>query len=1045
MMLVVFVWVILMLFRGEAQVIFPRTPAPSPDGQQIAFSFQGDIWLVPATGGEARRLTGNPAYDYLPHWSPDGKRLAFSSNRYGNFDVFVLDFEERRVRQLTYFTNSDYVSGWTPDGRSILFASRRNFYYHRLPVTYQVPIEGGTPVEFVPEYASQGRVSPDGRYFVFVRGLTTWWRKHYRGSSNTDIWLYDRKKKTYHRLTDFDGNDLFPMWGPDGQTIYFVSESDGTYNLWKMQRDGSGKTQLTFFKGDGVRFPGIAANGSLIAFEKDFDLWTLDPNSGAVQKLNIQLPIDFVTNPVAYRDYSGDATEFVLSPDGKQIAFTVRGEVLVMKENGHFLNALTETPWREGDLVWSPGGDSLVYISDEAGQRDVYLITSNDPQEPLLARATRFTRIRLTNTPDEEFMPQFSPDGKYLAFLRGKGDLILHDLKTGQERVLVRSWNELHYQWSPDGRWIAYSRFDREYNRDVYIINVQTGEQVNVSMHPDDDDHPRWSPDGTRLAFISRRTTDNNYDIWFVYLTRAGFEMSDEEWDDYFQARKEKKGKKAGKKPAVKVQIDMEDIHKRIRRVTRLPGVEGDFTWSPDGQYLVFRSNTAGKADLWKIKWNGKELKQLTRGGQSPSQIIWHAGRKQIYYLRKGGKISVIKPNGQDNKIRSFRARIRIDRPAEQRQKFLEAWMALNDYFYDPNFHGVDWAAMKEKYGPIAEQVYTTEDFNDVVRLMLGELNSSHLGISGPWATQQVQSGMLGLRFDPEYRGEGLKIAEVLPNGPCDRTGNRAQVGEILVAINGQKIEPTTNIHQLLWNRVNQFVELTLKQDRPGEEILRTIRVKPVPFNRFLDLEYDRWVNEKRKKVHQWSQGRLGYIHIRAMGASSLERFEAELYAEAHDKEALVIDVRNNGGGWTTDFLLAMLMVRNHAITIPRDGEKGYPQSRRPLYAWTKPIIVLCNEYSFSNAEIFSHAIKTLGRGKLVGKPTGGFVISTGGIRLIDGSTFRVPYRGWYVIGNRVNMENNGAVPDIIVEDLPGDVVAGVDRQLKRAVEELLKSLDAGK
>ena len=404
----------------------------------------------------------------------------------------------------------------------------------------------------------------------------------------------------------------------------------------------------------------------------------------------------------------------------------------------------------------------------------------------------------------------------------------------------------------------------------------------------------------------------------------------------------------------------------------------------------------------------------------------------------------MIKPNGQDNKIRLFKVRLKIDRPAEQRQKFLEAWTALKDYFYDPNFHGVNWAAMKEKYGPIAGQVYTREDFNDVVRLMLGELNSSHLGISGPPAKPLVQSGMLGLRFDPQYRGDGLKIKEVLPDGPCDRTGNRAQVGEILVAVNGQKITPTTNMHQLLWNRVDQFVELTLKQDRPGEEILRTIRVKPISFNRFLDLEYDRWVNEKRKKVHQWSQGRLGYIHIRAMGASSLERFEAELYAEAHNRDALVIDVRNNGGGWTTDFLLAMLMVQNHAVTIPRDGEEGYPQSRRPLYAWTKPIIVLCNEYSFSNAEIFSHAIKTLGRGKLVGKPTGGFVISTGSIRLIDGSTFRIPYRGWYVIGNRINMENNGAIPDIIVADMPGDVVAGVDRQLKRAVAELLTSLKAG-
>ncbi len=1025
---------------GVAQVVFPRTPAPSPDGQEIAFSFQGDIWVVSSRGGEARRLTGNPAYDFLPHWSPDGKRLAFASNRYGNYDVFVLDFQDRRVYQLTYFTNADYVSGWSPDGRNVLFSSRRNFYYHRLPVTYQVPRVGGTPMEVVPAYASQAGISPDGRYLVFVRGLTTWWRKHYRGSSNADIWVYDFQKKTYHPLTDFNGHDLFPLWAPDGRTLYFVSEFDGTYNLWKMNVDGSGKTQLTFFKGDGVRFPGIAADGSLIAFEKDFDLWTLNLNHGDLEKLTIELPIDFVSNPVEYQEYSGNATEFEVSPDGRQIVFVVRGEIWVMKENGRFLKALTETPWREADAAWSPGGDSLVYVSDEAGQRDIYLLTSNEPGEPMLARAARFQRVRLTHTVEDEFRPRFSPDGKYLAFLRGKGDLIVRELRSGEERVLVRSWNALDYRWSPDARWIAYSRFDREYNREVYLLRLADGKTVNVSMHPDDDDHPRWSPDGKRLAFISRRTTDNNYDIWLVDLTRADHEKSEEEWEEYYQSLKEKKTR-SDRRAAV--QVDIQDIHQRIRRVTRLPGVEGDFSWSPDGRYLVFRSNTSGKADLWRIKWNGKDLTPLTRGGQSPERIVWHPVKKQIYYLRKGGKIGVIKPGGQDSKVRAFRVRVRIDRPAEQRQKFQEAWTALNDYFYDPDFHGVDWQAMREKYGPIAERVYTTEDFHDVLRLMLGELNSSHLGITAPREKRLIQSGMLGLRFDRENTEKGLRITEVLPRGPCDRSGNRAEVGEILVAIHGQPIGPQTNIHQLLWNRVDQVVELTLKQDRPGEELFRTIQVKPISFSRFLDLEYARWVKEKRGKVHRWSKGRLGYIHIRSMGASSLERFEAELYAEAHDKEALVIDVRHNGGGWSADFLLAMLMVKDHAVTIPRDGEMGYPQSRRPLYAWSRPIMVLCNEYSFSNAEIFSHAIQTLGRGKLVGKATGGFVISTGSIPLIDGSLFRVPFRGWYIVDRMMNMENNGAVPDIIVEDRPGDVAEGVDRQLKRAVVELLRLLDA--
>ncbi len=1021
-----------------AQVIFPRTPAPSPDGQTIVFSFQGDLWQVPARGGEAVRLTAHPAYDYLPAWSPDGKRLAFSSDRYGNEDVFVLDFETRKVSQLTYYSNYDRVTGWTPDGRSVLFYSRRNFYYHRVPVTYTVPIEGGTPRELLPTYAYRGRLSPDGRYFVFVKGVDLWFRKHYRGSSNMDLWLYDFKTGQYTQLTTFEGNDLDPVWAPDSRTIYFVSDRDGTYNLFRLNLEDRQIVQVTHFKKEGIRSPGIAANGSLIAFEKGFELWALPLPNGKPYKVSITLPVDFVQNPVDYRTFTRDASEMQVSPDGKAIAFVVRGEIFVMKSNGQFLNQITNSPWRERDIVWTPNSDTLVYVSDEAGQRDIYLVTSGDPQEKSLYKTTRLKKVRLTQTDVEEYKPRFSPDGKHLAFLRHIGDLVIYDLATGKERTVVKSWNELHYEWSPDGQWIAYAMFDAEYNRDIYILNLNTGKSVNISMHPDNDNTPHWSPDGKKLAFISRRTTDNNEDIYLVFLQKADDVKSDAEWEEYFESLK--KDKSALKHP--KVVIDFEDIHQRIRRVTRLPGEENHFAWSPDGKYLVFDSDTDGKTDLYKIQWNGKKLKRLTTGGHEPEAIQWHAKNKTIYYLKKGGTIASVSPDGQKKKTITFRAQVKIERPAEQRQKFLEAWQALNDYFYDPHFHGVDWEAIKRKYLPVATVVTTLREFNDLMFLMVGELNASHLGIYGPRGKRPVRSGILGLRFDPAYKGKGLKISEVIPDGPCDTPGARAHVGEVLIAINDEPITERTNIHALLWNTINKPTALTLEGKSGRSTYQRRIVVKPVSYGKFLDLEYRRWVNEKRARVHEWSNGRLGYIHIRAMDPRSLEKFETELYAEAHDKEALVIDVRNNGGGWITDYLLAMLMVRPHAITVPRNGPEGYPQERRPLYAWTKPIIVLCNEYSFSNAEIFSHAIKTLGRGKVVGYPTGGFVISTGAIDLIDGATFRIPFRGWYVIHNRLNMENNGAVPDIIVQERPEDYANQVDRQLRRAVDELLNELN---
>jgi len=1031
---------VLTLFSGipsnlfAYDVVYTRTPAPSPDGSLIAFAFQGDIWTVPVDGGEARRLTAHPAYDYLPHWSPQGNKLAFSSDRYDNFDVFLLDFETNRIEQLTYFTNTDRVSGWMPDGQSVLFSSNRDFYYHRLPQTYQVSMNGETPELLIPEFGFYGKVSPDGNCFAFVLGRNDWERKGYRGSSNMDIWLYEFASEEYTQLTDFNGTDMNPLWSPDSETIYFVSDRDGMKNLWQMNRDGTGKRQLTSFKDNGVLFPNISDNGSVIAFERDFRLWTYSTKSGEMQELDIRLPLDFISNPIEYKTFTGDADEFALNAKGNNLAFAVRGEIFAMKEDGAFLNQITDSPWRQQDVTWFPYRDSLVYVSDELGQKDLYLAFAAD-SEPLV-KSVDIQNERLTSSSEEEYDPKFSPDGNTLAYVRGKGNLILRDVETGKESTLVKGWASLQFSWSPDSHWIAYSREDNEFNEDVHIVNVQTGESHNISQHPDEDFIPKWSPDGTRLAFVSQRTIDNNRDLYYVHLRKKNQERSDEEWDEYFEEKKDKDTEFVDP-----ITIDFEDIHLRINRITSLPGAESSYAWSPDGQFLVFRSNTSGKSDLWKVKWNSDDLKQITEGDERPGAILWHKENNRIYYLKRGGKIVSRNEKGSDSKSHDFRAEVSIDHQEEQRQKFQELWRILRDNFYDPDFHGANWDSVRIKYGSIIVGLHTTKDFNDAVELMLGELNASHLGIGGPYSGREVTNGMLGLRFSREYDGEGLQIAFVMPDGPCDTEENQVKAIEILTAINGTEITGETNMHRLLWNQIGEKVRLTLRDAGKRRNNTRDVVVKPVSYGKLNSLEYERWMKGKREKVHNWSENKLGYIHIRSMSNGPLERFEMALYAEAHDKEGLVIDVRNNGGGWITDYLLAMLMVENHAVTIPRDGGEGYPQSRRPLYAFTKPIIVLCNEYSYSNAEIFSHAIKTLDRGKLVGVPTGGLVISTGGTRLIDGSSFRIPFRGWYVVDNMMNMENNGAVPDIIVRKLPGDTAEERDRQLRRAVNELLKDL----
>jgi len=1028
----IFLFGIISVVSAQTDFIFGRYPAPSPDGQTVIFSYQGDLWRVSVNGGLATRLTVHEAYEGYPLWSPDGKMIAFSSDRNGNDDIFIMPANGGQARQLTFFSNNDRVCDWTKDSRSIVFASRRNSEYHRMPVLYQVPIEGGTPFELVRMHTYEGKISPDSGNLLFTRGQWGWKRKHYRGGSNSNIGCYSFQTDSCRMLTDYNGHDLFPFWSPDGATIYYVTDTDGTYNLWSMDTTGQNRIQLTHHQDDGVRFPAISADGSFIVYEQGFDLWRLSLADLSVNKIEIKAPTDEKSNRIEWKVYSKEATEMAVSPDETQIAFVVHGEIFVMKNKEKTGTAarITHSAARESDLFWAPKGDSLVFVSDQNGNRDIFMAVSTDTAENLV-KTLFLNTLQLTDTPDDEFSPKFSPDGKKLAFLRKRGDLYILDVDTKNEKCLFKSWSEPEFSWSPDSKWIAYSRDDKEFNNDVFIIPAEGGEAINVSRHPDEDLLPVWSKDGRTLSFLSRRTGDN-MDVWFIYLRQLDEEKTEEELEE------EQESKDKTEKKPVNVEIDFQDIYKRLRRVTTGNSAESSLSVSPCGNIIAFVGKVKNKSDLWTIKRDGTELKQFTQNGANPSHVQWSSDGKTITYLSKGG-IYTISYEDKEGKTRPIKAKMDVDLYAERAQKFNEAWRTLNDHFYDPDFHGVNWSAMADKYRPAAVHQSMIRDFNDVVSLMLGELNASHLGIFQPPNKTAVQTGMLGLRYDSFYDGDGLCVKQVLADGPCDKETARIHTGDILLKIDGIPLSGNTNVNELLVHKVDTRVVLTVKPYNARRE--KTVIVRPIDYAAYTNLEYERWIQGKRRLVEKWSEGRIGYVHLRGMNMPSTERFEMELYAVAHGKDGLIIDVRNNGGGWTTDYMLAMLSVKPHAYTIPRGGERGYPQSRLPLYMWSKPVVGMCNEWSFSNAEIFSHALKTLKRGKVVGSPTGGMVISTGGIILIDGSRFRVPFRGWYTMNTGLNQENNGCIPDIIVKEQPTDAFRGIDRQLKKAVEVLLSDL----
>ena len=1051
------------VLAGAAPAHLPRHPAPSPDGSLIAFSWQGDLWTVPAEGGAARRLTAHPAVERHPVWSRDGRLIAFTSDRAGNDDVYVLRIDGAEAPQrLTFASVDDVPVDFSPDGAAVLFTSSRAESVRWMPGLYRVPLAGGTPALYQDALGRSAATSPDGRSTAFVRGSTKWWRHGYRGAANRDLWLRG-PDGGYVQLTDHPGDDDHPGW-VDDQTIVFLGDRTGQENLFLLDVPTGGVQELTRHSGTGARYPRVAADGSLVAYELEDEIWTVAPEPGSVpRRLEIDVPLDRLTNELVRRTATSDADGLAVHPDGDLVAFTVHGDVFLTELRSEEELELAEpptlqvtaTPAREKDLTWSPDGSTLVFASEREGSYDLHAVRRSDP-EAEWTTAFDLSTEQLTADAEEETLAKFSPDGERLAFVRGTGTLAVIPATGGEPTVLVDHWETPDYAWSPDGRWIAYSIPDAAYNHEVWIVSSEGGTPYNVSRHPDDDLTPRWSPDGRRLVWISKRHADT-YDVWGAWLTRADHERTPDEWVRLFRAEKENEeetkkattpdpedadGEEGDTQELPTVEIELDRLWERAVPITSLAGDEDQPLVVSDGRRVLFTSEHEGERDLYSVRFDGEDLQRLTREGTRPDDLQ-EIDDETVAYLTGKGTIARIGVDGTAGDPVPFSARYAVDRRAERAVVFDEVWRALRERFYDPDFHGVDWQAMRAVYEPWALDASHDADFADVVNLMLGELNASHMGYYPPPQEGGETSGWLGVRFDPTAGGPGILVRQVLPDSPASRHDVSIVPGERILAVGGETVAESANVYELLVDTAGRRVPILL-QGADGTE--RTVVVTPVRFSELDQLRYREWVRQRRALVDELAGGRIGYVHIQSMDIPSFETFERDLHAAAHGREALLIDVRSNGGGWTTDYLLAVLTVRRHAYTVPRDAdptEKVYPQSRLPLAAWTRPAATLCNEDSYSNAEIFSHAFKTLERGPLVGTPTFGAVISTGGTRLINGAWVRLPFRGWFVAGTDANMERIGAQPDVLVAQPPAeDTSADTDTQLARAVEVLLDGLE---
>lgn len=1053
-----------------------RHSSISPDGSTIAFTYKGDLYTVASSGGTAKQLTFHSAHDFMATWNKDGSKIAFASNRYGNFDVFVMNANGGTAKRLTFHSNNETPYSFTSDNKNVVFSAlrqddvrHRQYPHGSQTELYTVPVKAGKVQQLLTIPAEYTQFSKDGKTMLYQdkKGGENEWRKHHTSSITRDIWIYNTKTQKHKMITTNTAEDRQPVFSSDEKSMYFLSERNGTFNVFKSNLEsGASAEQITNFKTHPVRFLSIA--NDMLSFGYDGEIYTLKEGEKP-KKVAITITTQDKENTDKYVSVNGGINEMAVSPNGKEIAFIARGEVFVTSVDKTFTKRLTNTPENERFVNWSSDGKSVIYSSERNGKWSVFKTEKQRKEEPFFYAATLVKESALINNKKDNYLAQYSPDGKKIAFIEGRRTLKILDVKSKKEVTLLTPKDLFHmrdgdknFTWSPDSKWLLVDWSKTLNNGEILLMAADGSKRVNLNESGYYDSNPKWVNNGKQMIWFSNRNGLKSYatsgssqsDVYSMFFTQDAwdeFNLSDEDYklmkaikEEEKKNSSKKKEKDSKKKDADKkdkkdvkpLQFDWDNLQDRTKRLTIHSSRLGDAVLSKDGDKLYYLSSFEGRSNLWTTNLRTRATKMLMKLNVGYGSLTWDKEMKNLYLL-SSGRITKLNPSTNKQKPVSIKAEIKFDKIAEKQAMFDHVWLRTNAVFYHSNFHGKDWKKLKKEYQKYIPYIGNEFEFSEMLSELLGELNVSHsgAGFRGGNVKNADATASLGIFMNHNFKEDGILIDEVIKGGPLDKAKFNIKAGMIIKKINGELIDKNTDVAKYLNRAANKFMLLEI--ENPSTKKSQTITVKPITLGQENRLLYKRWVKINEKQVEKESNGQLGYVHIPGMSDGPYRSIYQDMMGKYIDKKGVIIDTRFNGGG---DLVadLAMFFTGVPFLTYETEAKVvgGEPTSR-----WTKPTLSIFNESMYSDGHCYASGYTDLKIGKTVGMPVPGTCSFAGWETLPNGSYWGiVPVSAKNKAGEW--MENNQTEPTIKVKNMPGKIDNGIDEQLIISIRELLKDVN---